>query len=170
MSELFSQLGIDWKILIAQAVNFAVLLFVLRKFAYRPILKILEERRAAIENDKKRSEELSMKLAEAEKAKEEILAQARIESEKIIKAAEEAGKEDARNLIAEAREENKRAALETEKNLERERERLFAEAKREIGELVTTAVEKTLAGALDKKSEMALVDEALRIVNSEHSK
>ena len=51
MSELFSKLGIDWKLLIAQIINFLVLLFVLYKFAYRPILSMLEKRTKKIEKD-----------------------------------------------------------------------------------------------------------------------
>ena len=49
MEQLFSQLGIDWHLLLSQAVNFFLLLIVLRVFAYKPLLAFLHERRRKIE-------------------------------------------------------------------------------------------------------------------------
>ena len=47
--ELFGKLGIEWKLLLAQGLNFILLLIILRKFLYKPILKMLDERRAKAE-------------------------------------------------------------------------------------------------------------------------
>lgn len=55
--ELLNALGIDWKILLAQFVNFAVLVFVLWKFAYKPIFKFLEDRKNKIEEGIKNAEQ-----------------------------------------------------------------------------------------------------------------
>jgi F-type H+-transporting ATPase subunit b len=65
MSELFSQLGIDWRLLLSQAANFLLLLIVLRIFAYQPILKLLKDRRAKIEAGLVKAKEADERLGAA---------------------------------------------------------------------------------------------------------
>src|SRR3989338_5782020 len=67
MSELVSQLGIDWKLLLAQGVNFLILLVVLTKFVYKPLMKMVEERRKRIEFGKKADTQAVAIISEAEK-------------------------------------------------------------------------------------------------------
>ena len=75
MSELFSQLGIDWRLLLSQAVNFLLLLIVLRIFAYQPILKLLKDRRAKIEDGLTKAKEADTRLGEiAQMTKEKMRA------------------------------------------------------------------------------------------------
>ncbi len=64
MSDLIHQLGIDWRLFLSQAANFLLLLVVLRIFAYKPILRILEERRKKIQEGLAKAEEADQKLAE----------------------------------------------------------------------------------------------------------
>jgi F-type H+-transporting ATPase subunit b len=103
MSELFSKLGLDWHLLLAQAANFLVLLVVLYLALYKPLLKILKERRAKIEEGLMKAEEADKRLRDAnEMAKEKMLA-AEEESLTTLRAAEERGKSVEAGLIAEAR-------------------------------------------------------------------
>ena len=69
MQELITKLGIDWKFLIAQIVNFLVLLFVLYKFAYGPILAMLEKRQKKIEKGLKDAEAATKNSKKAKKSK-----------------------------------------------------------------------------------------------------
>ena len=89
MSELLSKLGIDWKLLIAQIINFLVLLFVLWKFAYGPILAILDKRTKKIEQGLKDAEASRKKLADSEERQKEILKMARTEGKEIVEKARE---------------------------------------------------------------------------------
>ncbi len=70
MEEILHNLGIDWKLLIAQVINFAILFFILRKFVYKPILGILQKRREDIEKgiEFNKSADERLKSADAEKA------------------------------------------------------------------------------------------------------
>ena len=56
MEEIIKTFHIDWKLLIAQAVNFAIVVFALYKFAYKPLLKTMNERTAKIEQGLKDAE------------------------------------------------------------------------------------------------------------------
>lgn len=102
MSELIHQFGIEWKLLLAQIVNFFILLIVLKKFAYGPILQILKERKKRIEEGLLAAEESQKKLGEAEKEKEGILTEARKESLGIIQKSETTAKEKESQILVEA--------------------------------------------------------------------
>ncbi|KKS38507.1 MAG: ATP synthase subunit b [Parcubacteria group bacterium GW2011_GWA2_42_14] len=102
MSELIHQFGIEWKILVAQIVNFFILLVILKKFAYGPILNILKERRKKIEEGLLAAEESQKKLGEAEKEKEGILTDARKESIGIIQKSEVTAREKESQILTEA--------------------------------------------------------------------
>ena len=66
MQQLFAQLGIDWHLLLSQAVNFFLLLVVLRLFVYTPLLKLLHDRRARIEEGLTKADEADKRLVEVE--------------------------------------------------------------------------------------------------------
>src|SRR3990167_6951375 len=85
MSELLQHFGIEWKLLLAQLVNFGVLFFVLRKFAYGPLLGMLRERREKIAEGMRAAEESQQKLAEANREKDALLGEARKESVSLIR-------------------------------------------------------------------------------------
>ena len=78
MAELLHSLGIEWPILVAQIINFAILLAVLGKFVYKPVMKMLDKRRAETAQALLSEEQSAQKLASAEADKESILSEARI--------------------------------------------------------------------------------------------
>ena len=70
MEEILHNLGIDWKLLIAQVINFFILFLILKKFVYKPILGIMQKRREDIEKgiEFNKSADLRLQSADAEKA------------------------------------------------------------------------------------------------------
>ncbi len=66
MQQLVQQLGIDWRLLLSQAVNFALLLIVLRLYVYKPLLKIMHDRKLRIEEGLTKADEADRRLAETE--------------------------------------------------------------------------------------------------------
>ena len=89
--EILENLGIDWKILLAQIINFLVILYLLKRFAYRPFLKILRERKEKIDKGIKRSEEIEKRIQaiKSQKEKEKILEMARKQGEMEIEKMQE---------------------------------------------------------------------------------
>ena len=80
--ELITKLGIDWKLLIAQVINFFILLFVLHRFAYRPILKMLKKRTDTIDKSLSDVKQIEKNLAESNQKKDELLRTARQQAHK----------------------------------------------------------------------------------------
>ena len=93
MSELFEALGVDIRILIAQLVNFAILLVALYYVAYKPIFKFLKERRDGIEKGVRDAEEAGAKLEIASRKEEEIINEAKKQALKIVEKSREEGDE-----------------------------------------------------------------------------
>jgi len=100
--ELFTKLGINPVLLLAQIINFLILLFLFKKFLYKPILGILEKRRNYILESMRKADEAVKKEKEMEKEREKKLRELRIKSEEIISKAKAAAlflhEKDARQL------------------------------------------------------------------------
>ncbi len=145
MSALFHALGINGKALLFQVINFTVVLVVLNFAVYRPLTKIVEERRKKIELGLRGAEEVEKRLQEADRAKDEKIRQADVSAVAIITKAEgEARKrsegivgaadQQAAALLAEA------ARVSEQKKIE-EMERLSQEAKTLIRDAIVKTVE-----------------------------
>jgi F-type H+-transporting ATPase subunit b len=142
--EILSQLGIDGKLLLAQGVNFLVLLFILHRFVYKPMLAFLEKRTERIEEGLKNAEEARKRLDEASKSEERILAEAREEAKKIVIATSEASEKRGQEMVAEFEKKAEKIVEEAKERAKEEREKLFREAKGEIADLVIATTEKVL--------------------------
>ncbi len=164
MSDLFSSLGINWMLLLAQIFNFAVLFFFLKKFLYKPIMKSLSDRKERVAKDIENSLELKKRLGEAESAKENILSSARRESEKIIRQSEKDAVSIKENILRDASIEIDKTKTEAKKSILDEREKTLQEIKKEFGSLIAMSVEKALGDVADKNTQNKLVEEALKKV------
>ena len=161
MDLLLAKLGIDWKLLIAQLVNFLIVFFVLKKFAYKPILAMLDKRTAKIEKGLEDAQEANKRLEEIMEKEKEVMAQAKKEAQKIIKASEEQAKANAISIVLEARNQNEKLALSAKKQIEQEKERMILEIKKEISDLVIGATEKIIEQKLDREKDAELIKRSL---------
>lgn len=82
--ELFTKLGINGKLLLAQAFNFLVVLWILKRYVFPRVIKMLEDRRATIEKGLAMHDEAQKEIARADIARKEILTRADTEAEKVM--------------------------------------------------------------------------------------
>ena len=155
MSELFYQLGIDWRLLASQAVNFAILLTVLRLFAYKPIMKLLKGRAEKIALGLAYTKEAEGKLREMNEMVKEKMKAVDAESLRLAKDAEARAKILEAKLLEEARAKERALMVEAEAMIETKAHEARAKVEREAALLVRSAVAKTVE--LDPK----LIDERL---------
>lgn len=161
MSELLTKLGIDWRLLIAQIVNFCILFVILRKFLYRPVLGILEDRRVRITEGLRDAEQAKARLAGVELERKDVLHRAEVERASLLEhAAVEA--EELRAQRSVSADGEARAILERAKrDAERTREELLADVRREVGDLLLSVSRKVTAEALTAAEHRKLVDAAI---------
>ncbi len=161
MGQAIDALGINLPQLIAQIANFFVLLLILRLVLYKPILRMLDERKQRIAEGLNAAEIARAEAAQAQASIQEQLNIARREGQEIVANAQAVGT----RLQAEAREQSARdreAALErarTEINLERDR--AVAELRREFADITVSAAEKVIGQSLDRQAHQRIIDEAL---------
>jgi len=158
--------GFDTKIFLSQVVSFIIVALVLRQFAYKPILKVLEERRQRIAEGLLNAEKIKQQLAEAEERHADILAKANAQAQKMI--------DDARDSAARAGEiKQQEAVVAAEQIVAKareasaiEHERTMAELKRELGRLVVDTTAKVTGKVLTSEDQKRLQEEAARQVAS----
>ena len=103
MQQLFGQLGIDWRLLLSQAVNFFLLFLVLRIFVYKPLLQLLRDRRARIEEGLAKADEADRRLLEVDEIGKKKVKQAEIEAVGILKRTEDEARALEASMLAEAK-------------------------------------------------------------------
>ncbi|MEI6478730.1 MAG: F0F1 ATP synthase subunit B [bacterium] len=160
MGNLVSSLGIEWKELIAQAINFGLLVFILTKFLYKPVMKSIEEKERSIQGVKDGASKMEKMLQENSEAQKKVLDKARLESEKIIKNAETSASILKKNLLEEAKHQAEIVISQGEQKIREENEKLRRDIKKEVGTLVSDAIEKTVGKYIDEKAKHSLKDEA----------
>lgn len=148
VSELLSRFGVNWPSFAASVVNFALVAAVLYWFAFRPVLKTLDERNAKIADGLRFAEEMKAKLAEAEQAHAERLAAADAEAAKIAAAAAARAREFEEKASREAAQKADDILRRAGERLAQDRERMFAELRAEVARLVVETAGKVLAGEL----------------------
>lgn len=158
--EVLAKLGVDGKLLLAQAINFAVLFWVLRRFAYQPMLDFLEKRTERIEKGLADAEAAKKKLEAVAAEEKKVLAEARSEARSIIALAEESAKKRDAERMAETETRVKRFLEEAEAKITEEKEKALQGAKAEIATLVTLGVEKILKEKVDAKKAHELIEKA----------
>ncbi|MES2315438.1 MAG: F0F1 ATP synthase subunit B [Patescibacteria group bacterium] len=154
MDALISTFHIDWKIIIAQAFNFAIVFVVLYIFALKPLQKLMAERSDKIAKGITDAKENAATLDKTKKEYEDVLAAARKEAQKIF----EDGKKEAMTkkeaMMMEAKAEVASMIESGKKTLEVEKAKMVADAKKEVVGVVVAAAEKILSGkgGIDEKA------------------
>jgi F-type H+-transporting ATPase subunit b len=156
-----TDLGINLPVLLAQLVNFAFLLIILRLFVYKPILKMLDERRERIREGLSAADRGREQAIEAERQAQEQIEAARREGQTII--------QNAQQIAQRLQEEGRQQALQqSEAMLERargeiqlERDNAITELRKEFADLTITAAEKVIGQSLDRSAHQRLIEQAL---------
>jgi F-type H+-transporting ATPase subunit b len=154
--------GVDWPHLVAQIISFCIVCAVLYRFAYRPILKMLEERRRQIELGLANAEKIKAELARTEAQRQEVMMQANAQATRLI--------EEARAAAARVQDQETQKAIATaEQIIAKSREaaqqdyaRMLAELKREVGRLVVETTATVTGKILTPEDQRRLAEETAR--------
>jgi F-type H+-transporting ATPase subunit b len=160
ISDTAEAFGVDWPRFIAQCISFGIVALVLQRFAYKPILEVLEERRHRIAEGLTNAQKIKDELAQTEIARQKVLDEAAVQANKMI--------EEARAAAAKVEErETQKAIAEAEQIIARAREasiqdhaRMLAELKREVGRLVVATTAKVAGKVLTPQDQQRLIQEA----------
>ncbi|MDA7867061.1 F0F1 ATP synthase subunit B [Verrucomicrobia bacterium] len=162
VTNITTRFGVTKELFISQLIAFLVVAFLLKKFAYQPVLTMLEERRQRIAEGIENAEKIKEELASTEAARKKIMEDANATANKMI--------EEARAVAAQVQEkESQKAVAQAEQIISQAREaasadhaRMLAELKQEIGGLVVKTTAQIVGKVLTPEDQTRLVDEANR--------
>lgn len=166
MSELLENLEIKWQLLLAQAINFFILLFLLKKFLYKPMLKFLRERKEAIEEGLRKSELAEQKFQKMRGVQAKELAKTRTEAQKIIDEAKKRGEKAKSETLTEGRAQADALFAKAEKDIEQLKNQRLGEAEKEIGRLAIEGMEHLIRAKMPEEKKSALANEAIRHIKT----
>ncbi|HOX30213.1 MAG TPA: F0F1 ATP synthase subunit B [Candidatus Paceibacterota bacterium] len=151
-------LGINWNLLVAEIVNFFILLLVLKKFLYKPVLGMLEERRAKIEEGIKKSEEAETSLQKIRALGEEIKEKGEQKARDVMVIAEKRSQEKAKTILAGADEEKTRIIAAAKAAAEQEKIAAKEQQGREAINLAFILAEKVLKEEMNREKDKKIIE------------
>jgi F-type H+-transporting ATPase subunit b len=160
--EALHALGINLGYLVSQIVNFTILAVLLYLVAYRPVLRMLDERSARIKKGLEDAESASRRAGEMEQEFEQKLAEARREGQEIVAQATKMSEKQRQDILAQAREEANALIERAKDEIARERDLAMSELRQQVADLSLTISEKVIGATLDEQQQRRLIAEFLR--------
>ncbi len=159
LKQILEQFGVEWPKFLAQLILFIIVYFVLQKFAFGPIVAMLEERRKRIEEGQANAEKIKKQLAEAESRYQEILTKANGDAQKMLDEARASASVLAERRAQQAIGEAEQIIAKAREATSLEHDRVLAELKREVGRLVIETTTKVTGKVLTADDQKRLSEE-----------
>jgi F-type H+-transporting ATPase subunit b len=161
MEQVVGIFGIDARLLVIQMVNFLILLVLLHRFLYKPLVGMMEKRRLEIEKGLDDAKQAGIEREKAGAYREEAVMQAKADAKEIVNKAIEGGEKMKEGIVHDADEKAKEIIAAAERWVGEEKDRITEKAKKEVGELTVRAVENMLREKIDPAAEKAFINRSL---------
>ncbi|MBT7958559.1 MAG: F0F1 ATP synthase subunit B [Akkermansiaceae bacterium] len=158
--------GVNWPFFIAQLVNFIIVLIVLKKFAFKPIQELLEQRRNRIAEGEEKLKRIEQELAESEQRSQEAIDKANADAARLITEAKESAASLSEKKAQEAVASAQTILAKAEEAAVAERKTMQTELKKEFGRLVTNTTANVTGKVLTDDDQKRINEEALASVES----
>ena len=161
---MFEQLGVDgWKLAI-QAFNFLLLLLILQRFAYKPLVGMLDERSRRIRSDLDEARRLREEAERDRETYRQQLGRSRDEARAVLEEANNVAARIREQAILDAEQQNAVTLQRARDEIAREKDHAIAELRREVGDLAIRVATQVVGRTIDANDQQRLVDEALATV------
>ncbi len=144
MEALIGTFHIDWKLMVAQIVNFGIVFGVLFWFVIRPLSKTLKDRKAIIEQSLSDAQKNAILLKEAETAHDEEVSKGRAEAHDLITEMKKVAEEKRVEIVNNAEKEVEKMIDDGKRSIEQEKNKIMDQMQKDIAELVISATEKVI--------------------------
>lgn len=155
------KLGINTTWLLAQIINFGLLLFILWRFAYKPILNMLDSRKQRIQESLEYAERVKAEAADQQEEFSRKLEEARREAQTATQAAQQVGEKEREAILAQARAEARKLVEQAKEQIEFERKQMMVDLHDEVVRLSLLAAQKVINQSLDERAHRQLVNDFL---------
>lgn len=162
VAQIAQTFGVDWPHLLAQIVSFSIVCAVLYALAYRPVLAMLATRRDQIAKGLENAEKIQAELASIESQRQDVIAKANLEGERLIEEAHAAAARVEQQETAKARATAEQIIAKAHEAAEQDRVQMLAELKREVGRLVLQTTASVTGKVLTADDQRRLAEETAR--------
>lgn len=154
--------GLRGDLFAAQLVNFLLVLFVLWRFAYKPIIRMLEEREAKIAKSVHDADAIEKRVLELENERRDVLSTARKEAQDIVTQAVVLSETRKTEMVDAAKREVESVVAKSKQQLLVEREGMLREVRKDIVDIAMKAAARILHNGVDEKKSQSLAEEVVR--------
>ena len=162
VGEIARTFGVDWPHLVAQIISFCIVCILLQRFAYKPVLKMLEERRQQIAQGQAHAEQIKAELAHTEEQRRGVLDEANTQAAKLIDegraAAARVQEQETQKAIAAA----EQVMVRAQEASAQERTRMLAELRSQFGRLVVETTASVTGKILTAEDQQRLAEETAK--------
>jgi F-type H+-transporting ATPase subunit b len=164
ITQIFSNFGISWPKFIAQIILFLVVYWVLNKYAFAPVLKMLNERRRRIEEGQHNAEKIKKQLAEAELRYQEVLRKANEDATRLLEEARTSSDAISQKQLQQAIKDAEGIIAKAQDTIVQERNKMIYEVKKEMVGLVVNTTAKVVGKVLTPEDQKRLSEETVKQV------
>lgn len=161
MEEILHKFGIDWKLLLAQGVNFFILFFILKKFVYQPLLAVLHKRKREIEKGVEFTQKAEESFKSADAVKTATIAEAKNQALSIVTQAENSANVRKEEILTEAAAKRDGVIAEARGIIDEHKNKMLAEVHADAEGLLRLALEKVLRRMPPADRDASLIKDAL---------
>ena len=154
-------LGINFPGLVAQLINFGILLVILRMVAYKPVMRMLDERARRVRESMEGAERIRERESETAKEVEERLDEARREGQTLIGQAQQISARIQEEARTQAQKEGESLLIRARNEIQLERDSAIVRLRGEFASLTIDAAERVIGQSLDRRAHQRLIDEVL---------
>jgi F-type H+-transporting ATPase subunit b len=161
MDSIIETFHIDWKLMIAQIVNFIIVAAVLWYFAVKPIMKIMRERTEKIEKGLQDAAKIEENLKNTEETKKAEIVKAKQEAQAILEEANKTATKNKDELLDIAKKEVEKVKIRAKEEIQDAKKQMLKEIKAETAGLIVTAVEKIISQDLPESERKKMLDKTI---------
>jgi len=159
--QVIELLGLNWNDFLWHTVNFAVLIFLVNRFLYKPVVGLLDERRERIRESLEAADRARSDAERADREREVLLAETRREIQEMLTQAQQTAARVQEDARAQATEDARRIVEAARREADAERAQAMTDLRREVAGLAVQAAERVIGQSLNDQTHRRLVDDFL---------
>ncbi len=159
---------LDWKLLIAQVINLGVVVFVLWFIVFKPLAKKITQRNKEIEKGLENAKQSQALLEKSKQECLEIVKTAREKVKEIFAETEKNAQKEKEKILLIAKEESEKISKTTKQNLLEEKEKVIKDAQKELANLVVLAIEKILGKSAKENIDKELIEASIKEISNQN--
>lgn len=160
--EIFKTFGLDLTLTAAQIVNFIIILYVLKRFVYKPLFNVLKKREELVKESVQNAEDSKKALEKAQGKEKELIKEARANADQILKDAKEQASAILKKSEEDAKKQKQQILQEAKEQIEIETAKAQAELNKHVAQLSIELLKKSLDNVFTDKEQSELVNKAVK--------